>query len=406
MKKMIRNNPRIFFAFTVTVIHFISISSWAQKNLDPPVLRQYLLMAADSNFSIQQKKSEWKKSKAIQREALGRYFPSLSLEARYTRAGGGRTIDLPIGDLLNPVYQILNQDLPAEQQIGLVENQEIHFIRPHEQQSYLRLVVPIIQPQIWFGHRASKKMAKSTHKAFKKEIRDIFQSVRKAYYRYIQSLEASIQSVPLQQMMQGLFETNQPVEVWEEKALKISEERKQITTIIKALESKKKVELSQAMPTLNGIVDAGIQGEEFAFEKENRYYTASAVLSWNIFSGGTTLAKKSQIEHEIRKARQGLKQLRESIKFRVRKAYRELKSAKSGLLPAREKVKAATENLRKIRGLLNAGSASPSDLIEAQSQKAMAEAGEKLAMSEVLIASAHLRRLTEPETFLLTKAEE
>jgi len=29
--------------------------------------------------------------------------------ASYTKADGGRTIDLPLGDLLNPVYQSLNQ---------------------------------------------------------------------------------------------------------------------------------------------------------------------------------------------------------------------------------------------------------------------------------------------------------
>jgi len=36
-------------------------------------------------------------------QARALYLPSLDLAARYTRANGGRTIDFPVGDLLNPV---------------------------------------------------------------------------------------------------------------------------------------------------------------------------------------------------------------------------------------------------------------------------------------------------------------
>src|SRR3974377_1101544 len=42
-------------------------------------------------------------------QARAQYLPTLDLFARYTRANGGRTIDFPVGDLLNPVYTTLNQ---------------------------------------------------------------------------------------------------------------------------------------------------------------------------------------------------------------------------------------------------------------------------------------------------------
>jgi len=37
-------------------------------------------------------------------QARALYLPSLDFSARYTRANGGRTIQFPVGDLLNPVY--------------------------------------------------------------------------------------------------------------------------------------------------------------------------------------------------------------------------------------------------------------------------------------------------------------
>lgn len=34
----------------------------------------------------------------------GMFLPSVSIEARYSRAGGGKIIEFPVGDLMNPVY--------------------------------------------------------------------------------------------------------------------------------------------------------------------------------------------------------------------------------------------------------------------------------------------------------------
>jgi outer membrane protein TolC len=46
--------------------------------------------------------------------ARARYLPSLDFQSRYTRADGGRTIEFPLGDLLNPVYAALDAQLVAQ----------------------------------------------------------------------------------------------------------------------------------------------------------------------------------------------------------------------------------------------------------------------------------------------------
>ena len=45
--------------------------------------------------------------------ARARFLPTLDLQLRYSRADGGREIELPVGDLLNPVYSSLNALLAA-----------------------------------------------------------------------------------------------------------------------------------------------------------------------------------------------------------------------------------------------------------------------------------------------------
>ena len=48
--------------------------------------------------------------------ARARFFPEMSFAARYSRAEGGREIDVPLGSLLNPVYSTLNELLAAQGQ--------------------------------------------------------------------------------------------------------------------------------------------------------------------------------------------------------------------------------------------------------------------------------------------------
>ena len=64
-------------------------------------------------------------------QARARYLPALDLTSRYTRASGGRSIDVPVGDLLNPVYATLNQ-LTGTSQFPAIANQRIDLQRTHE----------------------------------------------------------------------------------------------------------------------------------------------------------------------------------------------------------------------------------------------------------------------------------
>ena len=63
-----------------------------------------------------------------------------SLDARYTRAEGGREIDVPLGTLLNPVYSTLNDLLAAQgqpAQFPQIADQTINFLREREQDTRL-----------------------------------------------------------------------------------------------------------------------------------------------------------------------------------------------------------------------------------------------------------------------------
>jgi hypothetical protein len=52
------------------------------------------------------------------------YLPNISFGASYSLSDGSRTIDLPLGDLLNPVYKSLNQ-LTSSTAFPKLQNQSV-----------------------------------------------------------------------------------------------------------------------------------------------------------------------------------------------------------------------------------------------------------------------------------------
>ncbi len=124
------------------------------------------------------------------RQAEGRWQPRLDLVARFSRAEGGRTIDIPIGDLLNPVYSSLNDMLAAQGRpagFPSVSNQSIPLLREREQETKLRLLQPVFRPEITHGTRARRagwESRTSQLAAFKRELRFLVES---AWYRHQQA---------------------------------------------------------------------------------------------------------------------------------------------------------------------------------------------------------------------------
>src|SRR5260370_35835574 len=80
-------------------------------------------------------------------QARALYLPSLDFSARYTRASGGRTIQFPVGDLLNPVYATLNQ-ITLSASFPAVQNQQIDFQRTREQDTAVSLTPTLYHPLV------------------------------------------------------------------------------------------------------------------------------------------------------------------------------------------------------------------------------------------------------------------
>jgi len=160
---------------------------------DSSILNNYIEMGLKSNLALKQQHFLLEKSLQALREAKGMFLPSITIEARYSRAGGGRVIEMPTGDLVNPIHMTLNQLLTAQ---GLtpafpanIQNEYIPFLRKSEHETKLRITQPIFQPPIYYNLKIKKDLTRIQEAKLKVYKRQLVEEIKKAYYNYLKTLK-------------------------------------------------------------------------------------------------------------------------------------------------------------------------------------------------------------------------
>jgi len=118
--------------------------------------------------------------------ARARYLPLLDFNARYSAADGGRTIDVPVGDLLNPVYSTLNQ-LTGSARFPTIANQEINFLRSREQDTKLTLSQPLYDARLSPARAAAAADYDAANASRSALASRIERDMRTAYYRWLEA---------------------------------------------------------------------------------------------------------------------------------------------------------------------------------------------------------------------------
>lgn len=175
--------------FRLVLLILLSFQLWGAA----AALDEYIRLGLKSNLALKEREFSLQKSLAVLREAKGLFFPTLVFDARYSRAGGGRVIDFPVGDMLNPIYRSLNDlfrlhgiitQFPTD-----IPNQSFPFFRPQEHETRLRLIQPVFQPAIFHNYRIQSSLAKMSSIELTAFKRQLALDIKSAYYNYRKTLE-------------------------------------------------------------------------------------------------------------------------------------------------------------------------------------------------------------------------
>jgi len=159
----------------------------AQKSV---ILEAYVQEGLANNLSLKQESLEIGKAAEAIRQAKALFYPQATFAPTYSYAAGGRRLDFPVGDLLNPAYKSLNELTGKNQFPTNIENVNVLLAPTNFHDTKVSIQYSIYNPEIKYNYLIQKNLL-SAQEAKKRVVEnEIRYSIETAYYQYLKTLEA------------------------------------------------------------------------------------------------------------------------------------------------------------------------------------------------------------------------
>ncbi|WP_114751614.1 TolC family protein [Pleomorphovibrio marinus] len=329
---------------------------WTFPVQSQQALEAYIRVGLENNEVLKQQDFNLQKSIYALKEANGLFLPKISLEGNYFLAGGGRTVDFPAGDILNPVYSTLNQ-LTESSNFPMIENERILLNPDNFYDIRVRTAMPLFNAELVYNRRIKSEMVSMQQLEKAVYQRELVKDIKTAYFKYLKSLEAikifetALQSVEENRRINAaLFQNNQinrgvliraenevirfqtqiDAAIQEsysaqshfnfllnrklDESISVDEIAPIIENVDFSKNSSDREELRQLdlsnqinehllglsksylLPQLSAFIDLGSQGFEWEYNNKTQYYFFGLAMQWNIFAGGQNKYRKKQAE--------------------------------------------------------------------------------------------------------------
>ncbi len=153
------------------------------------VLDEYIRIGLADNLVLKEKNISLEKSQVALKSARSLFLPTTYFEGQYTLANGGREISIPVGDLLNPVYQTLNQ-LTGTSKFPTIPNVSEQFLPNNFYDVRIKTSVPVINPDIRYNRDIKQQETRLRENEIEIYKRELVREIKQAYYTILLSNKA------------------------------------------------------------------------------------------------------------------------------------------------------------------------------------------------------------------------
>lgn len=150
-------------------------------------LDQYVQKALESNLVLAQRQVELQKALNTLKDAEALFMPNVNFTAGYLTGTGGRYIDLPVGDLMNPVYRTLNQ-LTQSSSFPTIENARTYFFPQNQFDIRARTSVALVNPDLYHNRDIQNLQVRLKEQDVQVYKRELVKSLKTAYFQYLTAL--------------------------------------------------------------------------------------------------------------------------------------------------------------------------------------------------------------------------
>lgn len=165
----------------LAILSLLLISAFAQAQ-EP--LDGYIREGLNNNLVIKSKQVSLEKSLLALREARSLFLPTSYFDGQYTIAQGGRSISIPVGDLLNPVYQTLNQ-ITGTNKFPAISNVEEQLLPNNFYDLRIRTSMPIVNNELKANRNIKQKETAIRENELTIYKRELIREIKTAYYQYL-----------------------------------------------------------------------------------------------------------------------------------------------------------------------------------------------------------------------------
>ena len=153
------------------------------------ILDQYVKQAIEQNLSVDEKQALERKQEFALEHAGKLGGPEVDFLTTYTVAYKGRNIELPLGDLLNPVYNALNE-ITGTNNYPPITNQEFNFLPNNFYDARFRITQPVLQPEIKYNKLIKREEVTLAELQTDETIRNLTQQVKTAYIQWMRATQS------------------------------------------------------------------------------------------------------------------------------------------------------------------------------------------------------------------------
>ncbi|MBI5836165.1 MAG: TolC family protein [Candidatus Eisenbacteria bacterium] len=146
------------------------------------------------------------------------------------------------------------------------------------------------------------------------------------------------------------------------------------------------------LPNVSAAFDLAYQGERWGLRSKDRSWSASLVASWDLFRGGSDLARRAAARAGAERAELDRRDAAERIAVEVRNAHEAARVGRDALATADTRADAARHTYSMVRRRYEEGTASPLELTAARTQLTTAEINRVLTLYRYAILRVDLER--------------
>ena len=442
---------------TLVLLLLLTTSLHAQSLLD-----SYLREGLKSNLVLQEKNLTLKQAEHSLRIARSYFLPSVNVLADYTSGEGGRSIAIPVGDMLNPVYATLNQ-MTQSDAFPQIENVEQNFFPKNFYDARVRTSMPLINTDLHYNK--SIQGQQMLMKQYEVEVfkRQLVMEIKTSYYNLLsaraalkiyesaiallsknvevnesllangKSLHASVirskselervkaelnnavnQEKNAQKYFNFLLNRDLDGQVDTDASFTLSsllnaeqaseqvvnrEELKMLKTVEDINKSSVKMKQMSRLPKLSAFVDLGSQAYDWKVNSDSRYYLLGVQFSVPLFQGFRNNIGIRQGNIEIEKTQKQLQNTTRQLALAADIAQNDLQTAFQNFEASKEQLKSAQSYFSLVEKGYREGVNAMIEYLDARNQLTSSQLQQNLRQFEVLIAEARLERETASYPF-------